>query len=42
MCFLCYFILVKYVKDGNYILEKEVYDWFLNNEYICRYKIELI
>ncbi|MDE5079124.1 MAG: DUF262 domain-containing protein, partial [Trichodesmium sp. St2_bin6] len=42
MRFLRYFILAKYAKDGNYILEKEVYDWFLNNEHICRYKTEPI
>lgn len=42
MRFLRYFILAKYAEDGNYILEKEVYDWFLNNEYLCGYKTEPI
>lgn len=42
MRFLRYFILAKYAEDGNYILEKEVYDWFLNNESLCGYKTEPI
>ncbi|MDE5087069.1 MAG: DUF262 domain-containing protein, partial [Trichodesmium sp. St16_bin2-tuft] len=40
--FLRYFILAKYAEDGNYIFEKEVYDWFLNNESLCGYKNEPI
>ncbi|MCL2932611.1 MAG: DUF262 domain-containing HNH endonuclease family protein [Trichodesmium sp. MAG_R03] len=42
MRFLRYFILAKYAEDGNYILEKEVYDWFLSNEFLCGYKTEPI
>ncbi|MEB3339550.1 DUF262 domain-containing HNH endonuclease family protein [Okeania sp.] len=42
MRFLRYFILAKYAEDGNYISEKEVYDWFLNNESLCGYKTEPI
>jgi len=42
MRFLRYFILAKYAEDGNYIAEKEVYDWFLKNESLCGYKTEPI
>ncbi|NEQ36936.1 MAG: DUF262 domain-containing protein [Okeania sp. SIO3I5] len=42
MRFLRYFILAKYAEDGNYIAEKEVYDWFLQNESLCGYKTEPI
>ncbi len=42
MRFLRYFILAKYAEDGNYIAEKEVYNWFLKNESLCGYKTEPI
>ncbi len=42
MRFLRYFILARYAEDGNYITEKEVYDWFMQNESRCRYKTEPI
>ncbi|MGB3510324.1 MAG: DUF262 domain-containing HNH endonuclease family protein [Microcoleaceae cyanobacterium] len=42
MRFLRYFILARYAEDGNYIAEKEVYDWFLKNEFQCGYKTEPI
>ncbi len=42
MRFLRYFILAKYAEDGNYIAEKEVYNWFLKNESLCEYKTEPI
>ena len=42
MRFLRYFILARYAEDGNYIAEKEVYDWFLKNESKCGYNTEPI
>ncbi|NES90386.1 DUF262 domain-containing HNH endonuclease family protein [Okeania sp. SIO2B9] len=42
MRFLRYFILARYAEDGNYIAEKEVYDWFLKNESRCGYNTEPI
>lgn len=42
MRFLRYFILARYAEDGNYIAEKEVYDWFLQHEYRCGYEAEPI
>ncbi|NEO53050.1 MAG: DUF262 domain-containing protein [Okeania sp. SIO3B5] len=42
MRFLRYFILARYAEDGNYIAEKEVYDWFLKNESRCGYDTEPI
>ncbi|MDY7007626.1 MAG: DUF262 domain-containing HNH endonuclease family protein [Cyanobacteriota bacterium] len=42
MRFLRYFILARYAEDGNYIAEKEVYDWFLKNESRCGYHTEPI
>ncbi len=42
MRFLRYFILARYAEDGNYIAEKEVYDWFMKNESQCGYKTEPI
>ncbi|NET15131.1 MAG: DUF262 domain-containing protein, partial [Okeania sp. SIO1H6] len=42
MRFLRYFILARYAEDGNYIAEKEVYDWFLKNEHRCGYNTEPI
>ncbi|MGK7923623.1 MAG: DUF262 domain-containing protein [Trichodesmium sp.] len=42
MRFLRYFILARYAEDGNYIAEKEVYDWFLKNQSLCKYETEPI